>query len=200
MNDTGAVGRYLEPVTCHAAVCPNNEYWHSRRVLHFLFCLSHKKVLIPQQTGFFPEFRDDFPGIPGDLLLYTGASKISMDVAEPSRHNPRYGDDTPSFDPSCTLVAPHLRWDPYPLCTLGLFPPSTSRCAAPLAPYALDVVCGRLSPPTRVHQRFITAPSRSHTVYHPEFRDLLKKLRCAPQGFAPAVRCRQYHCRPCLGR
>ena len=83
MNDTGAVGRYLEPVTCHAAVCPNNEYWHSRRVLHFLFCLSHKKVLIPQQTGFFPEFRDDFPGIPGDLLLYTGASKISMDVAEP---------------------------------------------------------------------------------------------------------------------
>jgi len=144
----------------------------------------------------FPEFRDKIPGIPGGWQLYKGASKISMDVAEPlpSVHLDIIQEIVATLHhltPSCTLVAPHLRWDPYLLCTLGLFPPSTSRCAAPQPPYARDAVCGHLSPHTHAHQRFITVLSWSHIVLLPEFRDLLFNLCSTAQCFAFSVRCRQ---------
>ena len=42
-----------------------------------------KLVLTPEGIGIFPEFLDKNPGIPGGWQLYMGASKISMDVAEP---------------------------------------------------------------------------------------------------------------------
>ena len=115
------------------------------------------KILIPERFSIFPEFRDIFPGIPGGFQLYQGASKISIDVAEPLTRV--YLDIikemvTPLHEltPSCTLVAPGPGWGPHPVCAVGLFPPSTSLGAVPLAPYHLDMLCGR-PPPTHMLNR-----------------------------------------------
>ncbi len=37
--------------------------------------------LIPEGIAIFPEFQDNFPGIPGGWQLCLGASKSSMDAA-----------------------------------------------------------------------------------------------------------------------
>ena len=65
--------------------------------------------------------------------------------------------------PCCADVVPRLRWGPPHLYPVVLLYPSTSRFAAPKAPYALDVVCGR----THARQKFILCLYRSRIVYLP---------------------------------
>ena len=92
-----------------------------------------------------------------------GASKISMDVAEPL---PRVYLDmfqkmvSPihHFTPCCTLVAPRLGWDPHPLCTVGLLPlHKPMRCAA----FPIRARCGlwpSVHPSTRAPAIHFVAP------------------------------------------
>ncbi len=93
--------------------------------------LEDRGPLTPEGFAIFLEFRDNFPGIPGGWQLCLGASKSSMDVAEPL---PRvYLDRIQEMvaplhhlTPCCTLFAPRLGWDPYPICGVGLLPRFTS--------------------------------------------------------------------------
>jgi hypothetical protein len=82
--------------------------------------------------------------------------------------------------PCCTLVAPCLGWDPYPIRTSGLFPPFTSRFAAPPALHAPDAVCGRLSLPPQAANMSIMGLVWSLRVYHPEFRKAASNFATAP--------------------
>jgi hypothetical protein len=97
-----------------------------------------QRKLIPEGFGIFPEFREKNPGIPGVWQLYMGASKNSMDVAEPLARVYRYmfqemGAPLPlhHLTPCCTPVAPlHPCGSP---SRLG--PPPSTHCAAVIPPH-----------------------------------------------------------------
>jgi hypothetical protein len=46
-------------------------------------CVLRGVTLIPEESGIFLEFQDNFPGIPGGLSLLMDTSKICFDVVEP---------------------------------------------------------------------------------------------------------------------
>ena len=110
------------------------------------------QILIPERSGKNPEFRVFLPGIPGVKYLGRGLSEIGMGAAEPLPrvylHRIKEMEAPLNYlTPSCSLVAPSVSGGPPQSLTIRLIFVARPRIARSLVPYALDAVCGRLSPP-----------------------------------------------------